>query len=373
MSDNRGEVTVNNRNLGQGSFPECERMFLFLGIASKNHHKLLPLDTQSDFDVDLGDTQSTLKTNIEAARINAGQNWQAYAMPLADDDTDIMAAIDTAMESCSPEFIVICDEVYTAKIIKAFHDKSHAIRGELGRQVGFLIATQGIDNTTQTWADYYAVMESLVDDIAANRVAAIPQLHGNDIGVLAGRLCDRKTSIADSPMRVRTGALLALGDVPTDLDGQLLPEAILAALSKNRYSTVQHYKDYPGDYWADCPMLEVPTGDYQVIEYLRVAMKAARNVRLLGIYRVGDRLLNSTPQSIEANKAYFARPLREMSQSITLGEYVFPGEIKTPTEDAITITWLSNKKVNIGISLCPYKSPKTIEMDIVLDLTTSEG
>lgn len=371
MSDFRGSVQVNNLNLGQGSFPEVERTFLFIGVAPKNQNKVLSVDTQTDLDVALGVADSVLKTNIEAAKVNAGQNWQAFVMPLAS-DADILDAIDTAMLTCSPEIVVVTTTgaTATANDVEAYHAKAMGIRGEYGRQVAFLLATTGIDTDNQTWADYFADKEDLIDSISANRVAVIPQLHGNDLGVLAGRLCDRNTSIADSPMRVRTGTLIALGEAPVDSEGVVLPEATLSNLSRVRYSTVQHYPDYPGVYWADCPMLEVPTGDYKVVEYLRIAMKAARNVRLLAIYRIADRLLNSTPQSIESHKLYFSRPLREMAASIEFGGYVFPGEIRAPDDDAITIVWLKKNEVKIGIVICPTNSPKKITLDIILDLTT---
>ena len=86
--------------------------------------------------------------------------------------------------------------------------------------------------------------------------------------------------------------------------------------------------------------------------------------------RIADRLLNSTPQSIEAHKLYFSRPLREMAASIEFGGYVFPGEIKPPEDDAVEITWKTKTKVDLFIKLCPYNSPKQITANIVLDLTT---
>ena len=131
----------------------------------------------------------------------------------------ILTAIDVAMESVSPEMIVICEPVTVADDITDYHDKAMLILAEQGRQVGMLIAVAGIDPAAQTWAQYFSAQETLIDGLLGSRVAVVPQLHGNDVGVLAGRLCDRATSIADTPMRVRTGAVLGLGDTPVDSTG----------------------------------------------------------------------------------------------------------------------------------------------------------
>ena len=51
----------------------------------------------------------------------------------------------------------------------------------------------------------------LVKDIAKHLAVPVPQLHGNNVGVLAGRLANHAVSIADSPMRTETGSVLGLG------------------------------------------------------------------------------------------------------------------------------------------------------------------
>ena len=75
-----GKVSVNNLNLGQGAVTEIERYFLFIGPAAKNVGKLVPLDTQSDLDVQLGVPDSDLKTQILAARSNGGDRWAAWPL-----------------------------------------------------------------------------------------------------------------------------------------------------------------------------------------------------------------------------------------------------------------------------------------------------
>lgn len=372
MGNFRGQVQVNNKNLGQGSFPEIERTLLYVGFSSKNIGDVLPVNNASDFDDLLGDADSDLKTNIEAAVANAGQNWQAFILPLAAATTTqgIIDAVDDAMATCSPEMIVVTIPQNDTNDIEAFHASAMLILGKLGRQVAYLLAVEGIDAETETWSDYFTRQEDLIDSIAGERVAVIPQLHGNDLGVLAGRLCNRLVSIADSPMRVATGAVVGLGETPVDKDGKALGEDTLIALSNVRFSTIQHYADYPGTYWADCPMLDVPTGDFKVIENLRVVMKVARNTRLLAIFKIGNRELNSTEASIESNKMYFARPMREMSKSTEAFGIVFPGECKPPEDGDVVITWKTKTDVEIFLKVCPYNSPKKITANIALDLTT---
>ncbi|MDC0598870.1 DUF2586 domain-containing protein, partial [Gammaproteobacteria bacterium] len=226
-----------------------------------------------------------------------------------------------------------------------------------------------IDAGTQTWSEYEIAQAAITAGVAAYRVAAVPLLHTNDLGVLVGRLCNRAVSIADSPMRVATGPVIGLGSIPVDSNADELTEATLTTLDANRLSCIQHYVDYPGTYWGDCNMLDIPAGDYQVIENLRVVDKAARAVRVLSVARVANRSFNSTPVSIAANKTYFSRPLREMSHSTVFNGEHFPGDIKPPKDDAISIQWPTNTKVEVYIKVQPYNSPKEIVANIILDLS----
>ncbi|WP_410970511.1 DUF2586 family protein, partial [Salmonella sp. SAL4458] len=60
-------------------------------------------------------------------------------------------------------------------------------------------------------ADYLKRLSTLQQGIAEKAVQLVPRLWGNVPGVLAGRLCNRAVTVADSPARVKTGALLNLG------------------------------------------------------------------------------------------------------------------------------------------------------------------
>ncbi|WP_163831871.1 DUF2586 domain-containing protein [Spartinivicinus ruber] len=366
-----GRVTVNNLNLYQGPITAIERTFLFIGAASQRHGEVLSINTQTELDNLLGSSDSDLKTQLTAAQANGGQHWAAYAVPLKDGDT-WQAGFELAMtQDVSPEAVVITTPVTNKTDLQAMHAASLSAINQYGRRV-IMIATTSSITPEQSWSEYLVAQKKLVNEVAAPRVCVVPQLHGNNVGVLAGRLCNSKVSIADSPMRVATGPLILLGPVPSDKEGQSLPTAIITELDKIRLSVPQTYPDYPGTYWGDANLLEQPGGDYQVMEHLRIVDKAARKIRLLAISRIGNRLLNSTDASIAANKSFFMRPLRKMSKSVRFMDQVFPGEIHQPSEGDIEIIWKSKKDVEIYLSLQPYNAPKSITVNIALDLSTEK-
>ena len=365
-----GKVQVNNLNLGQGDIQGVERHFLFVGRAGSvdEESQLFSVGAQTV----LADTfvDSPLLEIVKAAQLNAGQNWTAAVYPMAEGES-ITDAIDRANEVQSFEMIVVCDEQTTSGGLTDIHDHLTSLQATLGRFVSALVAVPGIDVATQTWSQYEAATVALQADIAAHLVVPVPQLHANNVGVLAGRLCNRSVSIADSPMRVATGSVLGLGEAPVDTNGDPLSLATLETLANNRMSVPQWYSDFEGTYWSDAQTLDATGGDYQYLEHLRPVHKASREVRVLAIRRIANRALNSTPNSIELNKAYFMRPLRAMSKSTTILGTMFPGEIKPPVEGDITIEWTSNKSVVIYMVLRPYNSPKEITVNILLDLSSN--
>ncbi len=378
----RGTVNVENLNLSQGSFPEPERRLLFIGVGANaaNIGKVISLSNETDLDALLGSTSSPLKANLVAARLNAGQNWFAWCLPVSatDSNAQVIAAFENSQNTyfaATPFEGVVCLRTVQTKLdIQAWHDSVMGLLAKKGRQLFALVASAGI-LATQTWADYETAQNSLVAGLACNRVMVVPQLHGNNAGVLAGRLCKRSVSIADTPMRVKTGSLMGLGDDPKDSAGIYLPESTLIALDAARLSVPQHYADYEGVYWADGNLLEAAAGDYQVIEFLRPALKACREVRLLAIAKIGDKDFNDTPESIAYHRSYFARPLRLMSNSTKIEldgqQYTLTGDIMPPDKNSVAIQWVSGKKVNIVVKVRPYNCPKDITAFVVLDL--SEG
>ena len=367
-----GKVSVNNLNLGQGAVTEIERYFLFIGPGAKSVGELIPLNTDSDLDSMLGIPASDLKTQIMAAKLNGGDRWACLAAPIAVEG-DWTKALEKAMQQgFSVEAVVITKPVKAAADLSAMHEAAIALNNVYGRRAFVMAASMGI-TALQTWEQYLTEQRAITVGLAAPRVLVVPQLHGNDLGVLAGRLANAAVSIADTPMRVASGALLGLGVVPVDKDTVQLPSAIRAELDKARFSVSQTYPDYPGVFWGDGNMLDAPDSDFQVVEYLRLADKAARQVRPLLIRRVGDRRLNNTPNSMAAAISAFMKPLRQMAKSVTFAGLVFPGEIEAPKDGDIVLVWLSKTKVEMYIKIRPLNCPKDLTANIALDLSTDDS
>jgi hypothetical protein len=368
-----GKVSVNNLNLSQGAVTAVERYFLFIGAAGKNAGSLIPLNTDSDLDVQLGVPASDLKTQITAARLNGGDRWACLAAPIEANGDWQEALEKSQQQGYSVEAVVVTTPVEDGAELSAMHDAAIELSNVYGRRVFVMAATAGIDKSLQTWAQYLTEQKAITADLSAPRVLVVPQLHGNDLGVLAGRLANAAVSVADSPMRVATGAVLGLGTVPVDKEGVPLQSALRAELDKARFSVSQTYPDYPGVYWGDGNMLDAPGSDFQVIEYLRVADKAARQIRPLLIRRVADRRLNNSANSMAVNINALMAPLRAMAKSTTFAGQVFPGEIVQPKDGDIVLTWTSKTSVEAYIKLRPLNCPKDLTANIALDLSTDDS
>lgn len=362
-----GKVQVNNLNQGQGDIKAIERHFLFVGRAGAagEESQLFSIGAQTDLMETFAD--SDLRTQLIAAQLNAGQNWTAAVYPLAEDE-NVFDAITAANEVQSFEMVVFCDVSTSGAQLSEKHDYLQSLQASHGRFVSGIAALPGITDT-QTWQQYEAATVAIQAGIAAHLIIAVPQLHDNNAGVLAGRLCNRSVSIADSPMRVATGAVLGLGGTVVDNTEKPLTLATLETLANARLSVPQWYPDLEGVYWSDGSTLDANGGDFQYIEHLRPVHKASREVRILAIRRIANRALNSTPTSIELNKAYFMKPLRNMSKSTVILGTQFPGEVQPPRDGDIQIIWTTNKAVTIYMVVRPYNSPKEITVNILLDLS----
>ncbi|MGJ3287341.1 DUF2586 domain-containing protein [Klebsiella michiganensis] len=377
-------VTINQLNQRQGKINEVERTVLFVGNAATGDGDLVALNSQSDIDTALTDASEALREVVRAAKVNAGQNWQAYALLVAAGNSTATwpSAIESVQDLISVEGVVAVTQLADASegrtTIEAFSALRETLVSKLGRWVWFVLTASGpltIPGSGAkpgvTWADYLKFQSALAKDIAAHAVQLVPSLWGNEAGVLAGRLCNRSVTIADSPARVKTGAIVGLGiessDLPVDSAGIEIDLAQLRAMHDLRYSVPMWYPDYEGIYWADGLTLDVKGGDYPVIEYLRIVDKAARRVRIQAIAKIGDRSLNSTPASIASHKTYFSKTLREMSRSTQINGVTFPGEVKPPQEGDVEITWTDTETVQIYLVVRPYESPKSITVSIMLD------
>lgn len=367
----QGNVGVNNLNLGQGPVTEIERYFLFIGQAPKNIGKLLPLNTDSDLDTALGVVASDLKTQIMAARLNGGDRWACMAAPQAADGDWRNALQQAQDQNIAVEAVVICKPVTSGAELADMHAAGVALDNRYGRRLFVMAASAGI-TPDKEWSDYVQAQRTLIADLSAALVLIVPQLHGNDLGVLAGRLVNAAVSIADSPMRVASGALIGLGPVPVDKEGLSLPSAVLSELDKARFSVPQTYADYPGVYWGDANMLDAPGSDFGVVENLRVVDKAARRIRIQLIRLVADRTVNSTPNSMASTKLKLMRPLREMSRSATFAGVQFPGEIQPPKDGDIVLVWKNRTTIVAYLKVRPYNCPKDLTANIALDLSLDD-
>ncbi len=375
-------VTIDQLNQRQGRINEVERTVLFIGSAAADSEipgDLIALDSQSDITVVLADADTALRENVRAAQRNGGQNWQAYALVLAADAEagDDMLAILSAQQMISVEGVICTIPITTVADGRTKINLYAALRAELtnkyGRWVWSMLTVSGpaVLPVPVSWSAYQAFLAELETGIAAESVQLVPALWGNEAGVLAGRLCHRSVTVADSPARVKTGALIGLGidtaEMPVDSNGVEVTLAHLRAMHDLRYSVPMWYPDYEGMYWSDGRTLDVVGGDYQIIENLRIVDKVARRVRIQAISKIADRSMNSTPASIAAHQTFFARTMRDMSHSSQINGVMFPGEVKSPQSGDVVITWSDNETVSIYLVVRPYGSAKTIQIGIMLD------
>lgn len=392
-------VDINQINNHSGEVSGVEQIMLFVGLAGAplgDSHPLLAVSAESDLDDVLAKASPDLFEQVRAAQLNGGQNWGAYVLlaeELAEEDPDNpeqqkitapdwLSNIELALSKVGVEGVLLCDDINDISAGRTRINDLQALRASvissLGRRVWFIttVASPTALETPLDWAGYREFLNDLQDGIKADAVQLVPSLWGNEAGVLAGRLCNRAVTVADTPARVATGELLGLGigssDLPVDKDGVELSLAWLKAFEAIRYSVPMWWADYEGMYWADGRTLEAKGGDYEAIEYLRVMDKVARRVRLQAIAKIGNRTLNTTPVSIETHKTWFGKTLREMSRTTQLGGVTFPGEVEPPKEGDVTITWLTKTHVVIGIVATPYGCPKQITVNIGLDRELEE-
>lgn len=366
------QVTINQLNTRSGGKREIARTLLMVG----EHAKAIPptpVTAQTDLDALLGAKDSPLRSNLQAFLDNAGQNamiWLATVQTpagTAPAKTWSNVVMD-AQATVSAEGVVVVRPDATVDDINKAQQLRSELNNTLQRWTWFILAVRGC-GTGEKWAEYVATMTTLQKGIAAHAVQLTPMLFGNEPGMLAGRLCNPSVTIADSTARVATGALVNMGrsDKPVDSDKRELDLATIKALNKARFSVPTWYPDYEGYYWADGVTLDVDGGDYQAIEYLRVADEMARQVRLLAIPKIANRSLNSTPASVAAHQQLFAKPMRDGAMSLKINGTVFPGLCMSPRDGDVQISWPKKDKVQIAIVVRPYNCPKDITISIMLD------
>ena len=364
-----GQVSVSDVDSGQGDFSSPERQFLFIGKAEANLDSVLYLDQSSDLDVLLGAPASALKTTLAAAKANASANWTAVVMPRTNEG-EWQTAFDIAMaQNIVCEAVVVTDAIAAQSELDAMATAIAATENTFGRSLFFVVANEAPD-VADKWDAFISAFEALQDGVASADIMLIPEVFAGWMGTVCGRLCNEAVTIADTPMRTQTGAIVGLSTLPSDVDGTVFNMAHAKALNDARGTVPQVYPDYDGIYCSDGMTLAPEASDYAVIENLRVVNKVKRQVRILAIKKVGNRELNSTPLSIAAHETYFMRPVIDMSKSITSNGIYKPGEVKPPVDGDITISWASRTKVQIALLVRPYNCPKAIQAYIALNLTS---
>ena len=361
----QGKVSVTSLQTGSGATKEVERSVLFIGVGTSNLGSIVAINAQSDLDALISAADSALKTQIKSWVRNGDDLVSGWAIPINQGD-DIMALIDKAMDqNISPEIIVITTPMTGKAEVESYQAKALEVLSSHARRIRFLLAAPGLV-ALQTWAAHLTALTPLIDGVVGDRVAVVPLLIGDELGGVAGRLCKRSVTIADSPMRVQTGALSLL-PLPVDNDGAPLTSAVTAALDAIRFSCVQFYPDFDGTYFGDVNMLDAEGGDYQTIESGRIVDKVARRVRIIAIYQVKNRRLNNSPSGIAFGKRVMAKPMREMAKSINIGADKFPGEIHEPKDDSISLTFINARQLRVMIKVQPIDSPSEILIGIMLD------
>jgi hypothetical protein len=359
-------VIIKILNLMNGPIAGVEYHFLFVvyGTVTGTERNLIMVDSTTDLEDTLSDADDDGLATLIAAQLNGKTEWTAGVM-IIDEADDWQDAVFKANEVSSFEMCVLNFPAQDKTLIEDAASLRTELKSKLGREVGMICQLPAIDNdptTGQTWAEWLADTVAIPADIASEYVSVVPNVHadGTTLGKYCGRLANQDVSLADSPARVQTGTVLGSTDLTTDKDGKALDLATLKTLETNRIAVPMWYPDYPGQYWTTGRTLDVPGGDFQDIRHIRVAMKAARKVRIRGIARIADRTFNSTPQSMARAKLYFTKDLREMALTGV------PGEIYPPEDDDIEINWVSSEEVEIYMSVQPYECPVKITISIAL-------
>lgn len=369
-----GQVTVTQENTASGGIDGVERKSLWIGIggASAQAEQIHALNAKSDLDAILGAEESELKTNIKAAILNAGQNFTGYVFPLLATDPNYTWA--TAIEFCGAppndidvEIVAITTPVTSSNLVDEFQAGAESVIAFSAKYSSIHVATPGIAGD-ETWSEYAATTKALQSGKAAKRVYLVPQLHGNNLGVVVGRLCNSSYSLGDSPMRVASGPVIGLGPAPQDSTGKTLTMAELADLAANRFSVPQTYTGFAGTYWADHVSLDAPGGDFQVFEHLRVMDYLTRRIRVLAIQKIADRSLNKSAGSVVYHQGYFLEPILQAAKSTSINGQPKPGLVKPVQDGDMVINWKSSTEVDLHFMAAPIDSPKKINAFISLDL-----
>lgn len=357
-----GSIQTTNANLMAGAPEGTERRFVFIGTGLKNSDQLLMINQDSDLLDLLG--AGTLYDNVKAFSDNAlvGGGFLGAVYPIEEKvEAEVMQDIE--LSGFVPEVFIYTDVYSSKEEIESVQTTINDLKA--GGVFAFaMVALPGIDTDTQTWSQYQTATNTIVKDVVASSVVAVPQINGNNLGVLAGRLCREDLSVSDTPIRTKSGAVLGLGAFPLDSSDQAYSNAHAAALDGIRVSVPQFHGSQPGTYWADSNTLDAPTGDFKVTDYLRPVLKAMRGVHSRMFGRLGDRTLNNTKLSISAAESYAEKPLRDMAIETTMAGQTVPGDIYPPEDGDVSITFTGKNEITVYLGVRPIDAPKKIKNNV---------
>ncbi|WP_221800527.1 DUF2586 domain-containing protein [Oceanobacter mangrovi] len=385
-------ISIIQQNLNQGGNSDVERRPLFIGLNQENANDAATvtdagavhtIGKTTDLDAILGAADSNLKTQIEAARANVGSTWTAYVVPLYSalgtgdigvpfSDWDV--ALELALgqpNNIKPELVALTDEVGTDDLedMQLAADNAAATWAKL---ITIHAPVAGNDGS-QTWADYITATKAINAGVLFDRVHLVPQLHTTNLGAVIGRLTTETASIADSPMRVKTGVVLGLQDAPLDADGVALELDHIKELSEARFSVPYWYPDLTGMYWCDHMSLDDLTGDYSVYENRRVVDYTARRIRPLMVGDVANRALNRSASSTAYHVQKYSQPIKDAAKGKVIGGEPVAGLVQPPVDGDVVITWDSSTEVVLAFTVAPKDSPKKLTGYITLDLNRVEA
>ncbi len=353
-----GSITTTNENLMKSAAEGIERRFIFIGDGTKNQDQVIMITQDSDLLDLIGEGKLYDQVQAFSDNVLAGGAFLGAVYPV-DAKTQSEIIDDVLASGFIPEIFIFSDIVTSQAEIETLQVAMNALEAK-GIFAFSMVSLPGIDKDTQTWAEYQTAMNDIVKDAVAENVVAVPLLNGNNIGVLAGRLCREDLSVADTPIRTKTGPVLSLGSMPIDKNDVRYSNAEASALNIIRLSVPQKYPSKAGVYWSDATTLDTTVGDYKVTDVLRPVLKAMRKVHARMFPRLGDRTLSDTKVSIKAGENYAAKPLREMAETTTRGEEILPGDIYPPKAGDVNITFVSDEQITVSVGVRPIKSAKKI-------------
>ena len=152
-------------------------------------------------------------------------------------DEDWQDVIDLALPGCDPEFIVVSKPITAGTALTDLQTRAVALL-VLYRRMFIIAAWRGyLPGTDADWSAYLTASNAITTGIDAARVLVVPQVFGNELGALAGRVqkvLDEPTPrISRSPMRVESGSVVSPGTAKESIKddtGQALQLSTLETL-----------------------------------------------------------------------------------------------------------------------------------------------